>query len=1120
MRMNIFTKEVLSSKLGVLGLLLSLFIFSSLALNAQTSPIKGKVLDEKGQPLMGATVLVVGTSNGGMADLDGNFMVKLPKGKTMLQVSFMGYQTKKVQAKNGMVIKLRPDNQFLKAVVVTGLVAQDKRLFSGASDKLKADKVKMSGMPDISRGLEGRSAGVSVQNVSGTFGSAPKIRIRGATSINGSSSPLWVVDGVIQEGVSPISADGLASGDATTLISSAISGLNADDIESFQILKDGSATSIYGAKAMAGVIVVTTKKGREGSSSVSYTGEFTYRLKPSYNDFNIMNSQDQIGFYRELEKKGYLNFSEVLRNSTSGVYGKMYQLIHTYDKKTGQFGLANTDEARREYLNNAGMRNTDWFDELFRTGLIQNHSVSFNSGTKKSRTYASISAMLDPGWTASDKVRRYTANVNNTYNFSPKVSLTSIARVSYREQHMPGTEDRRSNEVEGGGSREFDINPYSYALHTSRTLDPSEYYQNTYAPFNIKHELKNNFMELEEFDTRFQAELKWKPFSELTIRALGAMQYTLASYEHRVSEFSNKAKAYRAMGDHITIRNNDKLYTDPDHPNDEPVTILPKGGFFNTNAYKKKDYSFTASASYNTEFEGGHILNAFAAFEMKSIDRSENGFDGWGMQYDAGELAFFDYRAFKQLNEENGEYYYLDQGADRTNALAGMLTYSYKRRYNVTGTMRYDGSNKLGRSMQARWLPTWNISGSWNAHEEDFFQNYLSKAMTRLVLRGSYSLAGNTGPARNTLTIIRGYNPWRPAEGERESANIITDYENEDLTFEKKHEFNFGLEAGFLKDRLSMSLDVYRRDNFDLIGAIETRLGTRIGNVASMNSSGVELSLSSTNIKTKQFSWTTDFVFAYARNEVTSFKTKEKMLKYLEGSNKSREGYPAGALFSIPFEGLDEIGMPKFKIQDEIVDRNSYHKINFQEREKLDFLKYEGPINPTFFGSLGNTFRVGDFSLNVFVTYSGGNKLRLPNLFTRQMYTDYSAISREIDNRWMVPGDENRTVVPAIPSERQNRMFGSSNVRTAYNAFNYSTERVADGGFVRLKEVSLRYTLPKNYLESLKFVKRASMKLQGTNLLLLYADKKLNGRDPEFMASGGVAMPLPKQFTFTLSLGF
>ena len=214
-----------------------------------------------------------------------------------------------------MKIQLTPNNETLKEVVVTGVSNMDRRMFTGATDQIKASDAMIGGMADISRSLEGRSAGVSVQNVSGTFGTAPKIHVRGATSIYGNSKPLWVVDGVVQEDITDINADALSSGDAETLISSAIAGLNADDIESFQILKDGSATSIYGARAMSGVIVVTTKKGRMGQAHLSYTGEFTSRMIPTYGQFNILNSQEQMGIYRELQKKGWLNFSDVLNGS-------------------------------------------------------------------------------------------------------------------------------------------------------------------------------------------------------------------------------------------------------------------------------------------------------------------------------------------------------------------------------------------------------------------------------------------------------------------------------------------------------------------------------------------------------------------------------------------------------------------------------------------------------------------------------------------------------------------------------------------------------------------------------------------------------------------------------------
>ena len=310
---------------------------------AQTK-VSGTVISaEDGEPVIGASVIVQGTKQGVATDFDGNFSLTTSVSNPKITVTYIGMEPWTGKGGQNMKITLQPDQstQRLDEVVVTGMVKMDKRLFTGAATKVDAEKAKLDGVADISRSLEGRAAGVSVQNVSGTFGTAPKIRVRGATSIYGSSKPLWVVDGVIMEDVTEVDADQLSSGDAATLISSAIAGLNADDIESFDILKDGSATSIYGARAMAGVIVVTTKKGKAGTSKISYTGEYTMRLRPSYDMFNIMNSQEQMAVYREMMNNGFLSFMSSYRASTSGVFGKMYHLMNEYNPATG-FGLANT----------------------------------------------------------------------------------------------------------------------------------------------------------------------------------------------------------------------------------------------------------------------------------------------------------------------------------------------------------------------------------------------------------------------------------------------------------------------------------------------------------------------------------------------------------------------------------------------------------------------------------------------------------------------------------------------------------------------------------------------------------------------------------------------------------
>ena len=414
----------------ILILLVSIFFVQDLL--AQTISVSGVVTDNSGMPMIGAVAVVKGsTTNAAVTDLDGNYTLNNVPAKAMIEVSCLGYETVTKPAASSLNFVLAESTEFLEEAVVTGMTRTDKRLFTGATDQLSAVDVNLSGIGDVSRSLEGKSAGVSVQNVSGTFGAAPKIRVRGATSIFGDSKPLWVVDGVIMEDVVEVDATSLSSGDATTLISSAIAGLNADDIESFQILKDGSATSIYGARAMAGVIVVTTKKGSPGKVQVRYSGEYTMRLIPTYSEFNIMNSQEQMAVYKEMFNKGWLNYSDVVYASSSGVYGKMSQLINTYNPETGSYMVENTEAGRNAYLRKAEYRNTDWFKVLFRNSVQHNHSVSLSSGTEKGSYYASLGALVDPGWTLQSKVNRYTAMFNTSQKiFEDYVTLNIIGNVS------------------------------------------------------------------------------------------------------------------------------------------------------------------------------------------------------------------------------------------------------------------------------------------------------------------------------------------------------------------------------------------------------------------------------------------------------------------------------------------------------------------------------------------------------------------------------------------------------------------------------------------------------------------------------------------------------------------
>jgi len=510
-----------------------------------------------------------------------------------------------------------------------------------------------------------------------------------------------------------------------------------------------------------------------------------------------------------------------------------------------------------------------------------------------------------------------------------------------------------------------------------------------------------------------------------------------------------------------------------------------------------------------------HIFNVYGGMELNSTDRNHINFQGWGFVYDNGGIPFIDYRLFKQQNEENAVYYGNSWTYKRSLAYFATGSYSYKGRYVLSLTGRYEGTNRLGKSRQARWLPTWNVGLAWNMHEEEWFQNPI---LSHATLRSSYSLTADAGPADviNSTALFNPYKPWRPLSDLNELGINLVDIENSELTYEKKHELNIGGDFGFLENRINLSVDVFKRNNYDLIGIIYTP-GTggesiKKANIATMESHGVEATISTTNIKTQDFSWTTDFTFSNAQTKITELTSRSNVIGMVQGVGLPLAGYPQRAVFSIPFVGLNENGLPLIiNENDEIVVSD----IDFQNFSLIDFLKYEGPVDPTITGGFGNIFNYKRFRLNVFLTYSFGNVIRLDPVF-RSAYSDTYSMPKEFKNRWVEPGDEAYTGIPTIASRRQ--AANDNYLSLAYNAYNYSTARIAKGDFIRLQEVSLSYDIPNSITQKLQ-ISNASVKLQTTKLFLLYADKKLNGQDPEFFNSGGVATPMPKQFTFTLRFG-
>lgn len=1104
-----------------LSILTFLFSFLGSSAIAQSGTIRGKIVDSLGAPLSGVSVTVRNTKNGTSTNAAGAFVLNGVAARSTIVVSYVGLETQEVQIAAGQTtlnLTMMPDVTALQDVVVTGFQRIDKKKFTGAAITLKAQDVKIDGVVDVSRMLEGRAAGVSVQNVSSTFGSAPKVRVRGATSINGDNKPLWVVDGVVLEDIINISNDQLSSGDPTTLLGSAVAGINANDIETFDILKDAAATALYGARAMNGVVVITTKKGRSGKLAISYTGNFSTQLKPRYAEYNIMNSAQQMSVLGELERKGYLN-SDILSRANYGVYGQMLNSLNA--DVNGNFPLENTPEARREFLLRYAKANTDWFDLLFRNSLTQEHSLSISAGTEKSQSFFSTSFYHDNGWTIADNVKRYTLNFRNNYNFTDKLSAGFLTVGSVRQQRAPGTLNRTSNPVSGQFDREFDINPFSYALNSNRALTAYdqngnlEYFRRNFAPFNIINELDNNYIDLNIIDLKLQGELGYKITKNLRYEFIGALRYVKSSREHQITENANMANAYRANENATMNQNNKFLYSDPDHPDDPRVVVLPYGGFYNRTEDQLLNFDVRNSLNYSNTIADRHDINVLIGQQVKYADRQNFNSTGYGYQYDNGGIPFIDYRILKQTIEANFPYYGMTKYYDRFAAFYLNTQYTLDKKYNFYGTVRYDGSNLLGSSPSARWLPTWSFGGSWNLEQEGFMENI--SFIDYMKLRASYGITASLGPATNSAIVLRSATTNRPYPDERESIINLINLENADLTWEKNYQANIGVDAGFFKNRLNVSVDGYSRRSFDLISRIKTSgIGGeayKAANYADMESRGFEFLIGGQILKQKDLNWETTLTFGYNQTEITNAQNVPLIFDLVKAEGGNRVGFPVNSLFSLRFQGLNPTnGIPRFT--------DETGKINegvFLQDDNINYLVYEGPVDPTITGGFSNTFDYKNLSLNVFITYQAGNKIRLYPAF-RSSYVDLDAMPKEFFDRWEMPGDEKLTNIPAI-SDKYFDYITSASGAYPYNNYNYSDVRVVDGSFVRLKTVALTYRLGEAGLKRLSVFKTFSLTAAASNFWLIYSDKKLKGQDPEFFNAGGVAQPIQKQITLSLKVG-
>ncbi len=1091
-------------------------VFSKDAFDAA---ITGKVADEQGEPIIGAVVRYKNNrAIQTVTDANGHFAIPAIKGsEAELMFSYIGMETTTATFAEGSenYLRMMSNTNNINEVVVNGYQKMDKRLMSSAVTTVKAEDIKIPNVNTIDKMLQGAVPGLMLVNTSGSVNATPKIRMRGNSTIFGNASPLWVVDGIIHEDPVNFSNDELnniisgSSADMTdqmnleaqrSLIGSAISGVNPNDIESITFLKDASATAIYGTRAANGVIVVTTKRGREGRPSINFSTSLGFTGRPYYGQYNLMNSKERVGVSKDVANYGYLYSSMPYHTGYEGALQDLYNNKITLDE-------FNQQVAHYETVN------TDWFKLLCQNAFNQDYSVSLSGGSDVVNYYTSIGYNNSKGTTKGDNSTRYTLMSNIDARLSDKLRVST--RLSFAESSNDGF---------------YTVNPYSYAMETSRALDKDTYYttnQSTFAGLGQNYLLSYNiFNELNHTG----ADAKVRSFSgnvNVIYDILKNLKFDTTfgvNYSNTTNyQWADERSYYIAQ-----IRGYDYGAVAP-NSNTEKLSRLPHGGILNYSSTNNVSYTGRAQLTYNLMFgsERQHVINAMAGYEVRS-----NQYDGltdveWGYFPERGMGISYEYDTSTSGNvAQNGQNSSLEKHtASRTktksNTVSEYLTlvYGYKNRYVLNFNARMDASNRFGQYTNHKWSPVWSVSARWKVNDEKFLENV--KWIDDMSIRASYGEQGNVPTSVSPYLVAKYMTPTiNRYSGEYQLG--ISHYPYPDLKWEKTATTNIGFDFSVLNGRISGTVDYYLRKGRDIIFnlpvATEYGVTQTYRNGASLKNTGIEVSLSIKPIQTKDWTWTLTPIWSKNTNNISNTTIQNyKLDDYLAG-NVYTNGKPVNAVYAWEFTGLNpKTGFATFKGCSEKED----------EVEKSDdpttYLKYVGPADPRFNGGLSTSLRWKNLTLSAQFAFGFGNYKRLNFLFDgeNKMPSPQTNMTKEMLHRWKQEGDQ--TDIPGLNFSDNNDYLiytpdRQASQKNTYTMYNYSDARIVKGDFFRCRNLMLSYAVPYQFLRRFK-VTSASVGFNVTNPFTL-CSSRFNGQDPEISNTGSVALPITQSYSLSLNISF
>lgn len=947
-------KRVLIVLLCFVGALSSAF--------AAEKKVQGVVISsEDNLPLIGASVYVTAedlkkagsaqTTMGVITDVDGQFSIAIPTGITRFFCSYVGYdvlEVKLVPGKEHYEITLHASSQMLDAVVVTGYQTVERRKLTAAVSKLDISDETIGAVKSIDQALAGQIAGLSVSPTSGAPGAPAKIRIRGTASLNGTQDPLWVLDGIPLEGTDVPEPDEL--NDITNMKQSSIAGLNPADIENITILKDAAATAIYGARAANGVIVITTKKGKVGKPVINFSSRFTYTPTLSLDRLNLLNSAEKVGLEMDMIRNNY---------SPDNHKGGVYNILSNYNElsafQNGGWDALSSDT--QAAINRLKSVNTNWGDILFRDAFSQEYNLSLSGGTERVTYYTSFGYYKEDGNVDGVGMDRFNLVGKTSYKVNSilKVGASMFANRRKNTNYLtdaygmsnPVFYSRKANPYFELYDKNGNYN-YDYDIQNNTDKDLG---------FNIFEERQNTSNEsvVNSFSSIFDAELrfndKWKLTSQFGYQLEKTSREEIADWESYAMRYYYKLSEYSQGG--------------------ETKHFLPEGGMQKSYENSNSQITWKAMGEYRDSFNDIHELEVMAGTELRKTWYETLFSAGYG--FDRKTLTT---KPVIFPNESYATSFPLHQTTYKENAYVSFYStasYSLLNRYTVGGSIRFDGSDLFGVDKKYRYLPLYSVSALWRLSQEPFMQQ--AKWVDNLVFRASYGLQGNID--KNTSPFLLGtYRSESILPGVSEDVIIINSAPNKKLRWEKTQSVNAGFDFSVLNQAINLSVDYYYRKGTDLIALrmlpLETGFTSMNVNWASMENKGVEISLSTRNITTKNFSWYTNFNFAYNGNKVLQENIPEQQ------TTPGREGYPVGAIFALKTAGVNkETGnMMFYNPEGEKVTLKELYRLKDEwgigiassdvtAAEERTFYSYIGSSDAPYTGGLINTFSYKNWELNV-----------------------------------------------------------------------------------------------------------------------------------------------------------